>query len=66
MRLKDFLKVWHDVTWKTYVINENRTKVYFKGGSIYNLKKSEVDQNLEVVDISIMGDCLFISVKEEN
>lgn len=65
MRLKDFLKVWHDVTWKTYVTNENGTKEYFNG-SIHNLKKSEVDQNLEVVDISVMDDCLFISVKEEN
>lgn len=50
---------------KTYVINENGTKKYFNG-SIHNLKKSEVDQNLEVVDIAIMDDYLFISVKEEN
>lgn len=64
MTINDIVKIWRGVLTNTYITNLKGTKEYFDG-TIHQLKRSDVDLSMEVVELDYSDNCLFISVNEE-
>lgn len=64
MTLNDFTKVWKSVSTNTYITDLNGNNIFFDG-NVHQLKKSDINMSMEILEINLIDDCLYISVNEE-
>jgi hypothetical protein len=64
MTLNDFAKVWKSALTNTYITDLKGNNIFFDG-NVHQLKKSDINMSMEILEINLMDDCLYISVNEE-